>query len=520
MHISGTRRWGAVIGLVAALAGPGLARASSHSEAPLISQDPLVDNTDVYFFVDPNDPSMVVLIANFSPLSNPASGPNYKGFADNAFYDFKIDNDGDGVEDVTYRFTFRTTVRDSENTFLYNTGPYTTLDDANLNVVQSYTIEKITGPAGNNRHTAGTIVGGGEGNPLFTIPWNVGTKSNPGGSYHGLSNSSYPTSDGGRVAAGPKADPFFVDLGMIFDLVNLEVSAAPLASPGRPGMGVGNTGGGKNTLNGFNVMSLVLEVPISNLTKNHDRPTDATSPDAVVGLWSTTSRPKTRVLATGIRRTDSPAASGGPGSRPGNFVQVSRLANPLINEVAIALGDKDLWNATEPKDDLVNFGKYALDPILPKYYKALFGIDSPAAPRLDVVEALFTGIPGLNTRPGEVVADEIRLNVAIPAVPFAQANSLGVIGGDNAGFPNGRRPCDDVVDIALRLMAGGTPLTPDFNHAPNNQLGDGVDTPDPSCVASFPFLATPYSAFADQHAGAARPVHSAALRALPTISQP
>lgn len=492
-----------------ALALPGRARASSHSEAPLISQDPAVDNADVYFFVDPNDPSMVVMLATFNGLSNPASGPNYKSFADGARYDLHIDNDGDGIEDVTYRFLFTTTVRDGEHTFLYNTGPFSSTNDPNLNVVQSYVVQKVSGPADNPGNDQITVIGGGEGNPFYTVPWNIGPKSNPNQAYHAIANAVFPLSGGGRVAAGPRADPFFVDLGMIFDLVNLEVPNAPLASPGRPGLGVGNTGGGKNTLNGFNVMAIMLEVPITEITKNHDRPVSPTNPDAIVGLWSTASRPRTRVLNSDGTVTNS-----------ADFTQVSRLGNPLINEVAIALADKDKWNATEPKDDLTNFGEYALDPILPKYYKALFGIDSPPAPRTDVVQALFTGIQGLNSRPNEVVADEIRLNVAIPPVAIAEADPLGVIDGDTAGFPNGRRTCDDVVDIELRVMAGGTALTPDFNHAPNNELGDGVDTPDPACIGAFPFMATPYPAFDDPHAGPARPVHAAAARPAATVVQP
>jgi hypothetical protein len=506
-----TSGWGIALGLAStiAISTPRSARASSHAEAPLISQDPAVDNADVYFFVDPNRPDQAVLLATFNGLSNPASGPNYKSFADGAWYDFKIDNDGDGVEDVTYRFIFSTTIRDGENTFLYNTGPFTMPNDPNLNVVQTYLIQKITGHAANPDQSQITIVGGGVGNPFYTAPWNVGPKSNPNNAYHMPARTIFSTSDGGIVQAGPRADPFFVDLGMIFDLVNLEVPGAPLASPGRSGVGVGNQGGGKNTLNGFNVMAIMLEVPISNLTRNHDLPTDATSADAVVGLWSTTSRPRTRVLNTDGTVTSS-----------SDYAQVSRLGNPLINEVAIALGDKDKWNATEPKDDLANFGHYALDPILPKYYKALFGIDSPPAPRVDVVQALFTGIPGLNTRPNEVVADEVRLNVAIPPVPIGEAKSLGILDGDTAGFPNGRRTCDDVVDIELRVLAGGTPLTPDFNHAPNNLLGDGVDTPDPACSPAFPFMITPYEAFADQHAGNPRPVHAADARPQARMARP
>ena len=466
------------------------AAASSHSEAPLISLDPAVDNADVYFFLDPNRPGMAVLLATFNGLSNPASGPNYKSFAENARYDLKIDNDGDGAPDVTYRFLF-TNHRRNDETFLYNTGPVSSVSDPNLNVYQTYSIQKITGNPAKPAPSQITDVGGGDpAHPFYTVPWNIGPKSFPNNAYHSITDGIYSTADGGTVACGPRADPFFVDLQTIFDLINL---AGPTS---RPGIGVGNTGGGKNTLNGFNVMAIMLEVPVSDLTKNHDTPTDPNDPDAVVGLWSTTSRPATRVLN-----------GDGTVSESGDYVQVSRLGEPLINEVLIALGDKDNWNATSPKNDHGFVDEYYRHSEVAGLLKALFGIDSPPEPREDIVEALATGVPGLNHRPGEVEADELRLNVAIPPVPIAAANSLGVIGGDLAGFPNGRRTCDDVVDIELRVIAGV--LNPDFNHAPNNQLGDGVDAPDPACSTSFPFMITPYQGFADPHAGSARPVHAA-----------
>jgi len=469
-----------------AVAPPRAARASSHSEAPLISQDPSVDNADVYFFLDPGHPENAVLLATFNGLSNPASGPNYKSFAENARYDFHVDNDGDGVEDVTYRFQF-TNHRRNDETFLYNTGPIASVSDPNLNVYQTYTIEKIVGPSENPSPSKVTVVGGGDATPFYTVPWNVGPKSYPNDAYHSLTDGIYETVDGAKVAAAPRADPFFVDLGMIFDLVNLD-------APGRPGIGLGNHGGGKNTLNGFNVMAIMMEVPVRNLTNKHDRPTDSADPDAVLGLWSSTSRRTMRVFN-----------GDGTTSESGSFVQVSRLGEPLVNEFLITLGDKDRWNATAPKDDANFVDEYYRHPGLAAALHALFGVNVPAEPREDIVAALATGIPGLNSRPGEKEADEIRLNVAIPPVPIAQANPLGVLGGDLAGFPNGRRPCDDVVDIELRVVAGV--LVDGFNVAPNNELGDGVDTPDPACAPGFPFMRTPYSAFDDPHAGPARPTH-------------
>ncbi len=492
--VTGGKRVCAAALFAAALIAFGLssrpAAASSHSEAPLISLDPAVDNCDVYFFLDPNRPGMAVMLATFNGLSNPASGPNYKSFAENARYDLKIDNDGDGAPDITYRFIF-TNHRRSDETFLYNTGPIASVSDPNLNVYQTYVVQKITGPPANPSPSQITVVGGGDTNSaFFTVPWNIGPKSYPNNAYHSITDGIYSTTDGGTVACGPRADPFFVDLQTIFDLINL---AGPTS---RPGIGVGNTGGGKNSLNGFNVMAIMLEVPVSNLTKNHDTPTDTSDPDSIVGMWSTTSRPATRVLNGDGTLTES-----------GNYVQVSRLGAPLINEVLIALGDKDRWNASAPQNDHAFVDEYYRHSEVAGLLKALFGIDSPPEPREDIVEALATGVPGLNQRPGEVEADELRLNVAVPPVFIADANTLGVIGGDLAGFPNGRRTCDDVVDIELRVIAGV--LNPDFNHAPNNELGDGVDAPDPACSTAFPFMITPYQGFADQHAGAARPVHAA-----------
>ncbi|HET7452887.1 MAG TPA: DUF4331 domain-containing protein [Thermoanaerobaculia bacterium] len=468
------------------LSVPRSALGSSHSEAPLISLDPSVDNADVYFFLDPGNPGNAVLLATFNGLSNPASGPNYKSFAENARYDLHVDSDGDGVEDVTYRFEF-TNHRRTDETFLYNTGPIASVSDPNLNVYQTYTVTKIFGPSAHPAESRTSVVGGGDTAPFYTVPWNIGPKSYPNNGYGKIADGIYETVDGAKVAAGPRADPFFVDLGMIFDLVNLD-------APGRPGVGLGNHGGGKNTLNGFNVMAIMLEVPVKNLTKTHRLPTSASDPEAILGMWSSASRRSMRVLNGDGTTTES-----------GDWVQVSRLGEPLVNEVLITLGDKDRWNASEPKDDAAFVEEYYRHPGLAAALHALFGVSVPAEPREDIVAALATGIPGLNQRPGEVEADEIRLNVAIPPVPIAQANPLGVLGGDLAGFPNGRRPCDDVVDIELRVVAGV--LVDGFNVAPNNELGDGVDTPDPACAPGYPFMLTPYPAFTDQHAGPARPTH-------------
>jgi hypothetical protein len=443
---------------------------SSHREAPGISKDPVADNTDVYFFVDPLDPSRVVLIANWIPLEEPAGGPNFSHFGEDIRYEFNIDADGDAMEDVVYRLQFTRHVQNT-NTFLQNTGPVgSNPSDPNQNVYYTYSLVKCAGPSPNQSLCA-TL-----GTDLVEAPNDPGPKSFPNG-YH---FDPYPVDDDTLVFAGPRADPFFVDLGMIFDLVNF-----------RPGTLPGNKGGGTNSLAGYNVHAIALSVPIAQLTKNGSLPTDPTDPNAVISMWSSTWR----------RQTTTLQSNGSVPVGTGTWMQVSRLGNPLINEVVIPLGLKDQFNATPPYEDLANYGTYVLNPELPGILNALFNISVPPTPRNDLL-VLVQGIPGVNQRPNEVISDQLRLNVAIPPTPAASINPLGVIAGDNAGYPNGRRLQDDVVDIALRVVAGV--LIPDFNISPNNALGDGVDGPDVPYLASFPYVADPHSGFGRIHANAAQ----------------
>ncbi len=261
---------------------------------------------------------------------------------------------------------------------------------------------------------------------------------------------------------------------MIFDLINF-----------RPGTGVGNQGGGKNETAGFNVHTLAISVPIQNLTANHTAPSDPADPNAIVSLWSSTWRLRNSTLSD----------TGAPPALSGDWVQVSRLGNPLINEVVIPLGMKDVFNATYPSTD-AQFGSFVLNPELPGVLNALFGVTVPPNPRNDLL-ALVLGLDGVNRRPNEVVSDQLRLNTAIAATPIHAVNRMGVLAGDLAGFPNGRRVYDDVVDIELRVVAGV--LVDGFNIAPNNQLGDGVDGPDTPYIAGFPYLWTPHSGFSHVH---------------------
>ena len=454
--------------LLTTLAAPVFA--SSHREAPGISNDPAADNTDVYFFRDPVAPSRLVMISNWVPLEEPAGGPNWFHFEPGIRYEFNVDSDGDAIEDYVYRLEFTRNVRNAD-TFLQNTGPVASPSDPNQNVYYTYKVTKCAGPSPNQTQ-CGTL-----GADLLEAPNNVGPKSFPNGYGSGsdIATTVYDIDENTRVFAGPRAEGFYVDLGMIFDLINF-----------RPGTAVGDHGGGKNETAGFNVHAIALSVPIQNLTANHTAPTDPEDPNAIVSMWSSTWR---RAVTTLSPTGAAPTFAGG-------WVQVSRLGNPLVNEVVIPLGMKDVFNATYPVDDLANFGTYVLNSELAGIINALFGVPVPPNPRTDLL-ALVQGIEGVTMRPGEVISDQLRLNTAIYPTPIYAVDRLGVLAGDLSGFPNGRRPYDDTVDIALRVVAGV--LVDGFNVAPNNQLGDGVDGPDVPYIAGFPFLGTPHSGYSHLH---------------------
>ena len=429
-------------------------RASSHREAPLISQDPLADNTDLYAFVSPTTPDRVTIIANFIPLEAPYGGPNFYNFDDNALYEIKVDNDGDAREDVTFQFRFRTEVR-NPNTFLYNTGPITSLDSPDWNVRQFYSVTRSLGAAVFGSRGRSTVLA----TNVPTPPVNIGIRSTP--NYDALAAAAVRQIDGDiKVFAGQRDDPFFVDLN-VFDLL-----AVPPADTNN-----------SDSLAGYNTHTIAMEVPIAMLTSSGERPTSAGDPAAVIGIWSTASRPSVTVRKDGKQKSE------------GTYIQVSRLGQPLVNEVVLPRGAKDLFNSLEPTGDGAAL-PYVLDPEVPKLLSALFGIVSPPAPRQDLVTIFLTGIPGLNQPPGVRPSEMLRLNVAVTPV-FTQ-NRFGVLGGDIAGFPNGRRLGDDVVDIALRAMAGATPLTPTFNTGINAQLGDGVAANDKPFMTVFPYVATPH----------------------------
>ncbi len=493
----------------AALLTPTPAQASSHNEAPFTSKNPAIDDTDFYMFRDPNDTSMVNIIACRYGLIEPQGGPNYAGFQDGAWYDIKIDNNGDGIEDVTFRFSFKTTYS-QPNSFLYALPGLTSITDANLYVKQTYSLDKITGPAGNP--SAGQITHLLVDQPVF--PPNIGPKTFP--NYAGLPNGIQTAANGKiSVFVGPRQDPFFVDLGMTFDAINLEVGAGN----GRPGVGVGNTGGGRDTLYGYTVLATALQVPIAMLTSVGFQVGDPNNSVSIIGGWASVSIPSTRTL-----NADGTVTNGA------TYQQVSRLGNPLVNEVLVGVGRKDRWNSVGPDKESFFQGDATtpgeLYPILATYMNVLFGIPVPPGPRGDLQLALFQGLPksvadllgvAPTQRPGEVYSDQLRLNTAVAPTPFAAASRLGYLGGDGAGFPNGRRPCDDVVDIELRAVAGvivgllppsagGNPI---YAASPNKDLGDGVDFPQRGCRYFFPFMWSPTSGFAAFHAGAPAPLKPA-----------
>ncbi len=434
-------------------------QASSHREAPYTLLDPMADNTDVYAFVSPDDATKVTLISNFIPFQIPDQGPNFYPFDPNVVYAIHVDNNGDAVEDITFEWRFTTEVRNT-NTFLYNTGVVTTLDDPDLNVRQFYSLTRIDGPrrTGTRRELSGR---------LPVPPPNIGPRSTP--NYGALGGATQQLTGDMRVFAGQRDEGFFLDLG-IFDL-----------------LGIG-TGAIVRSTDGFNVSSLAIQVPKSTLSRSNAAPSGLTDPNAIIGVWSTASRFATRTLTAGGANQSYLTNSGANTS--GALVQVSRLGMPLVNEVVIDLARKDAFNGLEPTGDAAALDRVT-DPEVPKLLKLLFNIDSPPTPRNDLVTIFLTGIPGANMPAGVRASEMLRLNMAVPTT--ASPNRMGVLAGDLGGFPNGRRPMDDVLDITLQAAAGATPLTPAFNRAPNNQLGDGVNENDLPFLSFFPYLAIPHA---------------------------
>lgn len=443
-------------------------QASSHREAPLISSDPKADNTDLYVFVSPDKPNTLTLIANVLPFEEPAGGPNFYRFDDNVLYEIKIDNVGDAKAHIIYQFRFKSNIK-NPNTFLYNTGTINNIHDATYNYAQSYTLTKVENGVSTEL-----------GTNIPVPPDNIGAKSTP--NYPNLQSQSVTNvAENTTVFAGQSDDPFFADIGGIFDL--LTIRKLP-----------GNMGSGIDGLGGYNVQSLALQIPVSNLTSNKTLPANASDPHAILGIWTTTSRQQTSIL-----RDPSSVTLNENSDTSGNWTQISRLGAPLVNEVVIPLSHKDQWNASSPEKD-TQFANYVANPELGKLLKSIYGIAVPPQEdfglnnQRDDLEAIYlTGIAGINKPENVVPAEELRLNTAIPS--SLHPNRLGILGGDLQGFPNGRRLNDDVVDISEQAVAGAAyPLFhKDFKIDPlATKLGDGVNADADLIRPSFPYLALPH----------------------------
>jgi hypothetical protein len=467
------KRLSFVAALLAVAVAVPLSIGSSHREAPRILKDPTADNTDVWAFTAADAPGSLTVVANWIPLADPAGGPNFYPLDENARYYVKLDNTGDGYEDVAYRWKFKTRFRNPDS-FLYAAPTVDSVNDPDVNLVQTYDLYKER----YNKHRRLVSVKRIAHNAPV-VPDNVGPKTMPNFAQVEAGGVT-PLRGGGKTFVGPADDAFFVDLGVIFDGINLD-------KPGRPNIGLGNQGGGKDDVAGYNTKSFVLQVPESEVTRNGKPVADAKAANAVVGVWSTTERKRGSVLSSGRKR--------GKGSRNDGWVQVSRLGNPLINEVIIPIGKKDKFNATSPADDAKNFGKFALNPEPARLINALFNLGVKETNRTDIVQALLTGVPGL-TQIGKdpAAADTLKLNLGVP--PAANPSRFGVLAGDTAGFPNGRRLIDDVVDIELRVIAGA--LLPADQGGKQIPLGDGVDQNDKPLRSQFPYVALANDGFGSQ----------------------
>jgi hypothetical protein len=463
---------------------PEQATASSHREAPLISEDPVADNTDVYAFRSPDDPDTVTIMANYIPLEEPAGGPNFNAFGEDVVYAINIDNTADGEEDIVYEFRFRTETRNGD-TFLYNTGPIDSLSDPDWNRPQFYSLTRLDGRRRTNL-----------GQSLATPPVNIGPRSTP--TYTSLMAAGVHDipAGGGKVFAGQIDDPFYVDLGSIFDLAGLRPFNSFHVIPLAPEPGVDGVGG-------YNTHMIAVQVPIERLTRDGEihPPGD---PEAVLGIYANATRPRVRTLL-----------DNGRVNHVGRQIQVSRLANPLVNEVVIPLDRKDRWNSEDPDGEEAFVEEYS-EPEVTRLENALYPAldNAPETGRGDLVAIHLTGVPGLNFT-GSDKAELLRLNTGIPpTAPVGSGNRLGVLAGDFAGFPNGRRLEDDVTDIDLRAFACGYgpivgPLIESLgqcdgnaNRTPNNLLGDGVDENDRPFHVNFPYVGEPHQGYEHVHHGA------------------
>ena len=498
----------AIVGLVTSLllAVPPGAFASSHREAPITALDHTADITDFYSFVSYDHPDRVTFIMNVDPFLEPSNGPNYFPFDPAILYQIKIDNNQTATAGVTFQIRFTTQIRAPQVFQAYVgagnginapanspapvapgtpivppavtslTGP----GSAGINVLQTYTVQMV-------RNGVTTNLTKTDGSDLIAVPSNVGPRTMP--NYQALAEQGiYQLQAGGAsgisVFAGTVADPFYIDLGASFDSLNFRQAA---------GGGVLTKTADRddfrniapNSLSGFNVNTIAIEVPISMLTSDGAIHA-ASDPKATIGSWATTSRQQMTIRQSPL-----------PDVNSGNFYQVQRLANPLINELIIGTGSKDYWSMSDPVNDS-QFASFDLDPLLARVFNAVYGITIPPPPRVDLLPLVTYSAPiaAASSKPGPI-ADLLRLNTGVAPTAYAKRSRLGLIGGDPAGFPNGRRLTDDALDIDARVVAGV--LSKGFNVAPNNLIGDGVNAPDVPTQEVFPYVHYAYSGRDSRH---------------------
>jgi hypothetical protein len=482
------------IAFVGAALLPVLAGASSHREAPNIAGTPRVDGTDFYMFrsYEPGRGEYVTFLANYIPFQDPQGGPNFYNMDENAVYKINVDNNGSGRPGLTFEFRFKNTTKNltvpaggkTVPVPLLNIGPVNAAG-ANLNVIQSYTVRLVRN--GDTEHSQLLENESAESRTFYKPADNIGRKSIPDYPSYAAQFIYDVEIPGcaklGRVFVGQRKESFFIDVGEIFDLVNLNP--------------VGPRDGRKNDLTGKNITSIALEVPIKCLVPWGD---------PVIGGYTTADLKRE---GGADRQTDSESGSDGKI----DYKQVSRLGMPLVNEVVIGLPDKDKFNASQPKDD-AQFLTYVTNPSLPVLLNALFGDAAkvPAMPRNDLVAAFLTGVKNLNQPVHVTPSEMLRLNTSIAPTPPAKQSDLGVLGGDLAGFPNGRRPNDDVVDITLRVAEGalcgaigscgsetkdpngGKPYTDGVRAAGPDQADlhvSGQINPEDTYLGEFPYLYSP-----------------------------
>ena len=475
-----------VVGLSIAVCA-GAASAASHREAPFITEQPKVDATDLYMFksYEPGRESFVTLVADYYPLQDPGAGPIYFPLDSHGLYEIHIDNNGDAKEDITFQFRFTNTLVPIELPIgnkrvaipILQAGPITAGDSSKLSLTQTYTVDVVRG---NRRSARSAVTNNNGGGTTFTKPVdNIGQKTLPDYEAYArqyLYDIKIPgCATPGRMFVGQRKDPFVIAVGRIFDLINLD----PL----------GGLNANRDDLAGKNVTSLALEVPVACLVSGSE---------PVIGAWTTSSLRQGRLLIPNAESGFNKAQKAG-----GAWAQVSRLGMPLVNEVVIGLKDKDGFNSSKPQKD-AQFLEYVTNPTLPALIELLY----PAAkapknlPRKDLVATFLTGIKGLN-QPATVTPSEmLRLNTSIAPTTAAGQKNLGALGGDLAGYPNGRRPGDDIVDISLRVVMGVLCTINDGNKygfdctaadAPAGTLPftDGAYVDSSFFNTTFPYLKTP-----------------------------